>query len=132
VRLVPCVVDNDDDGTCANRRLDGRPTTPPDLLHPSTARPRRTRARSSLALCPNYCSSASTSPSFEFINRVQLNTLDNTPAGTPHNNYIFYNLSTNVGQTNTYPVTVTITNLFSADRCTVRGLEPEPRAQRPG
>ena len=120
---LSCVVDNDDDGSCANPTSSTVvfATSPGQtyyiLVHGKTA---ADKGAFKLTLtCPNYCSSASTSASFEYIQRVQLNTLDNTPAGTPHGNYTFYNLSTNVGQTNVYPVTVTIFDPFSADRCTV-------------
>ena len=120
---LSCVVDNDDDGTCANpTRSTVVFATIPGQTYYILVSGKSAADFGPFKLnltCPNYCSSASTSLSFEYIQRVQLNTLDNTPAGTPHGNYTFYNLSTNVGQTNSYPITVTIFDPFSADRCTV-------------
>ncbi len=68
---------------------------------------------------PTYCASASTATSFEYISRVQLGTIDNTPTGTPHNNYTNYPITTDFGLGNTYPITITIPGSYTADRCTV-------------
>jgi len=55
----------------------------------------------------NYCSSASTNTSDEYISRVQLNTIDNTSGAQFYSN--FTNISTPLTQGQSYTITVTPT-----------------------
>jgi hypothetical protein len=118
-----CVADDDDDGTCANptRSTVTFPTAAGATYYILVSG----HAASSFGtfaldlVCPDYCAAASTSLSFEYISEVQLGTIDNSPAGTPHNNYTHYAFSTDVARCSSYPVTVTIQSAYPSDRCTV-------------
>ena len=70
-------------------------------------------------LVPSYCASASTDTAYEYISRVELGTLDNSPAGTQQNNYTNYPISTNLARSGSYPVTITVDGSWTVDRCTV-------------
>lgn len=65
-----------------------------------------------------YCAAGATSTSFEKISRVQFNTIDNPSTSTAgYEN--FFNVSTEITQSMTYPITVTIAGGYSSDQVLV-------------
>ena len=64
-----------------------------------------------------YCESYSANHSWEFINRVQFNTIDNSSGGSPYTD--FTAITTQVERGNAYLITVNNADAWSGDRCHV-------------
>lgn len=63
----------------------------------------------------NYCTAAATNTSFEFIEGVELNTINNTSANTTYSD--FTSISTTLERGESYDLTVYVGDFYSTDSC---------------